>query len=219
MHRELPANPLSIQLTVAHERLWWQTEQTDEQPERWEVSADIWGMEEADYEARHVGDISLALADLAMERNLTDSAMLGDWAVGFIADLVTDSTFGVLHPDLESRFTPGPAHLVVINNVSVTEPWRGHGVGAALTASTLLVFSRYARLAACHVSPHDLLSTGHDPVSAELASARLGMKLESIGFERWHDAYIVDLRSPILREARRRVIRQWWPNDEETGPL
>lgn len=219
MNRELPANPLSIQLTVAHERLWWQIEQTNEQPERWEVSANIWGMEETDYEARHVGDISLALADLATERNLIDAAVLGDWAVDFIADLVADSDRGTLHPELERRFTPGPPHLVVVHKISVTEPWRGYGLGAALTASALLVFSRYARLAACHVSPDDFADTGHDPLSAELANVRLGAMMESIGFQRWHDAYVVDLRSPMLRETRRHVIRQWWQGDEETGPF
>lgn len=207
MDRQLPANPLSIQLTVTHERLWWQTQQSDEQPERWEVAANIWGMQESDYEARHVGDVSLALADLAMERDLTDAATLGDWTVDFLAALVADPSSGRLHPDLETRFAPGPPHLVVVTNVGVTEPWRGLGLGRALIASALLVFSRYARLAACHVSP----------VSLQQASAGLGTLLESVGFQRWHDAYVVDLRNPILRETRRRVIREWWPEDEEAG--
>lgn len=219
MSRDLPANPLSIQLTVTHERLWWQVERADEQPERWEVSANIWGMENTEHKARHVGDISLALADLTMERNLIDASVLGDWSMEFIEALVADPARGTLHPDLEQQVSPGPAHLVVVRRISVTRPWRGYGLGAALTASALLVFARYARLAACYVSPENFADTGHDSVSADLASVRIGRMLESMGFHRWNDAYVVDLRNPSLLETRRRVITQWWPNDEQTGPV
>ncbi|TNC22246.1 hypothetical protein [Amycolatopsis alkalitolerans] len=219
MRRDLPANPLAIQLTAVHERLWWQLERADEQPERWDVSANIWGLEDTDREARHVGDISLALADLTMERTLIDASVLGDWATEFIDALVADPTRGTLHPDLERQVNPGPPHLVVVRRISITRPWRGYGLGAALTASALLLFARYARLAACHVSPENFAGTGHDPVSADLASVRIGGMLESMGFHHWNGAYVLDLRNPSLLETRRRVITQWWPDDEQTGPV
>lgn len=218
MRRDLPANPMSIQLTIAHERLWWQVAPTDDQPERWEISANVWGMEESDDEARHVGDVSLALADLTMERNFVDASVLGEWALEFISDLVADPDRGTLHPDLERQFSPGPPHLVVVRHVSVSEPWRGFGLGAALTASALIVFSRYARLAACRVSP-DYFADAGDPVSAELASVRIGAAMELMGFRLWRGVYVIDLRSPALHATHRRVTGQWWPSDDEADDL
>lgn len=198
MPKEVPANPLAIELSVTHKRLWWQTGRTDEQPERWEVSADIWGVEDADEEERHVGDISLALADLSMRRDINDAAILGDWIIDFIAELVADPALGELHPDLESRFSPGPPHLVVIRHIEISEPWRGVGLGKVLTASVLRTFARYARLAACYPDP------------AKLSGGPVGEKLEHLGFHRWRDAYVVDLRAPSLEEASTEVIGRWW---------
>lgn len=197
MPRDLPANPLAIQLSVVHERLWWQTGRTDEQPERWEVSADVWGLEDADEEARHVGDISLALADLTTKRTLSDAAILGDWAVEFFARLVADTALGALHPDLEGQISPGPPNVVVIRHVEIAKPWRGVGLSKALTASVLRTFARYARLGACCPSPPQLY----------------GEKLEHLGFRRWRGVYVVDPRAPSLQEASTDVIGQWWPED------
>jgi len=206
----LPANPLSIELTVSHRRLWWHITEEDEQPEQWNVSADVWRLGQCSEAERHVADIKLAVADLSGEQNLLDSVGLGEWALEFIAETVTEPT-GRLHHDLEERISPGPPRLVVLRRIVVAEPWRGHGLGPVLIASALRITAPTARLAACRVSPTDFPCPGQDRVTAELASLRAGAMLERIGFQRWRDVHIVDLRSQSLVDAGIDLMRRWWP--------
>lgn len=210
----LPANPLSIELTISHRRLWWHTAEEDEQPEQWDVSADIWRLGACCDTARHVADINLAVADLSGEQNLLDSVALGEWAMEFIAETVIEPT-GRLHHEIERRISPGPPRLVVLRRVVVAEPWRGHGLGAVLIASALRILAPTARLAACRVSPADFHCPGGDRVDAELASLRAGAMLERIGFERWREVHIIDLRRPSLMDAGVDLMRRWWPTRDE----
>lgn len=199
--RDLPASPLSISLTISHRRLWWQVDDEDHLPERWNVSADVWQLGACPDHLRHVGDISLVIADLRRERNLLDSVDLGEWALEFIAETVIDPAQGLLHPELDAQIGPGVARMIVLREWSLTEPWRGHGLGRSLIAGVLRVFAPSARLAACRVSPLDFAAVAPDRVAAELASVRVGASLESIGFRQWRGIHVVDLGDPALLGA------------------
>ncbi|GHE98617.1 hypothetical protein GCM10017786_34420 [Amycolatopsis deserti] len=211
---DLPANPLSIELELTHRRFWWQIDDEDEQPEQWDASADVSELDVCPAGLRHVGDIALVIADLTKERNLLDSVVLGEWALEFIAETVIDPDQGKLHPELDARISQGPPRMVILRRIELTEPWRGHGLGAALIASALRILAPNARLAACRVSPLDFSVPGADRITAELSSLRAGAMLESIGFERWRGVHLVDLRNPTLVDARMELLDQWWPGQE-----
>lgn len=204
---QLPANPLSINLTFEHRRLWWQTDDEDHMPERWSVSADVDGARCAPG-GKHVADFSLVIADLCRERSLLDAPDLGDWAMEFIAETVIDLAQGRLHPALDDKISPGVARMVIVRRVVLTPPWRGHGLGGALLAGALRALSHGARLAVARVSPLEFLDSSPDKTSAELASIRFGALLERIGFERWREVHFVDLQHPQLLDARMAMFEQ-----------
>ncbi|MFD4191840.1 hypothetical protein [Amycolatopsis thermoflava] len=211
---DLLANPLSIELALTHRRFWWQIDDEDEQPERWEAIAEVSGLDLCPEEHRRVGNVSLVIADLTTEQNLLDSAVLGEWALEFIAETVMDPARGTLHPELSSGISPGPPRMVILRRLFLTESWRGHGLGAALVASALRILSPNARLAACRVSPLAFISDKPDRVSAELASVRMAKMLEGVGFRCWRGVHVIDLRDPVLLEARMDVLSQWWPQPD-----
>lgn len=206
----LPANPLSIELSVSRRRLWWHVADEDDQPERWDVSADIVKLGVCGDAERHVADLHFVAADLSGEQNLLDSMGLGEWALEFIAETIIDPATGRLCHELEQRISPGPPRMVVLRRVEVAEPWRRHGLAWVLIASALRVMAPTARLAACRVSPTDYECD--DRVLAELESLRAGVMLEKIGFERWHEVHIVDPRNPALVDAGIDLLTRWWPH-------
>ncbi|MEV5302938.1 hypothetical protein [Amycolatopsis methanolica] len=202
-------------LKLNHERFWWQIDDEDEQPEQWDVSADVTDLDVCPRDLRHVGDIALVIADLTRERNLLDSIVLGEWALEFIAETVIDPDQGRLHPELDAMIDDGPPRMVILRSVGVEPAWRGHGLGAALAAGALRILTPNARLAACRVSPLDFLKANDgNREAAELASLRTGAMLESIGFRRWRGVHVVDLKDPALVDARMDVLDQWWPEPD-----
>lgn len=154
-----PANPMAIKLTASHGRLWWLIDEGDAQPEQWDLSADVWPLEVCAPEGRHVGDIRIAQADLGEARNLLDTLTVHDWALEFIAETVLEPPEGTLHPDLDATLTVGPPRMLVLLNITLTEPWRGLGLGGPLIASALRLLAPSARLAVCRVSPTDFDGT------------------------------------------------------------
>lgn len=38
--------------------------------------------------------------------------------------------------------------------------------------------------------------------------------LDGIGFRRWNNVHIVDLRDPALLDARMGILEQWWPESD-----
>lgn len=208
----LPVNPLSITLTVRHQRLWWQIDD-DHMPEKWDVSADVWELGVCAEAFRHVADISLVIADLRRERNLLDTMDVGEWALEFIAETVIEPTQGLLHPELDAQLSGGPARMVILRDVYLTPPWRGHGLGGPLLAGALRALAPNARLAACRISPLDFARAAPDRVSAELASVRMAGMFERIGFRRWRDVHIVDLNDPLLLDARMGLFERWYPRN------
>ncbi|NIH82180.1 hypothetical protein [Amycolatopsis viridis] len=206
----LPANPLSIELTLTHRRFWWRIDDEDEEPEQWDASADISHLERCRDDLRHVGDIVFAVADLTRKRNLLDSVVLGEWALEFIAETVIDPDRGGLHPELDSMISDGPPRLIVLRSIGIEEPWRGHGLGAALTASALRIMAPHARLAVCRVSPQEFRGGGASREAAETTALRAAAKLERAGFRRWRGVHIVDLGSPGSVHPRADVLDQWW---------
>ncbi|WP_146771123.1 hypothetical protein [Prauserella muralis] len=215
---DLPANPLSIRLSIKHERLWWHIDDEDHLPERWEVSADVWAGEGCPDHVRHVADISLVIADLRRERNLLDSVALGEWALEYIAETVLDSSDGRLHPDLDAQISDGAPRMVILRDVRLAPHWRGHGLAAPLIAGTLRTLAHSTRLAACRVSPADFRAACPDRISAELASVRMAAMLERIGFYPWRGVHVLDLRNPSLLEARMSLLDNWGPTARDELP-
>lgn len=208
---DLPANPMSIELTITHRRWWWQTNEEDHSPEHWEVSADIGDLDLCRFEHRHVADISLAVADLHRDKHLMDSLVLGEWALEFIAETVVDLADGQLHPELDALISPGPPRMVILRQFELAEPWRGCGLGSALVAAALDAFSATARLAVCRISPADFMPQTKDRVSAEFASVRMGALLERVGFRIWRGVHFVDLRDESLVDSRMSSFERWLP--------
>lgn len=91
----LPANPQAIELTIQHRRPWWQTDDGDHRPERWHVSSDVSENAACPAKHRHVGDLSLVIADLHRDHNLLDAVEVGEWALEFMAEIVIDRANGL----------------------------------------------------------------------------------------------------------------------------
>lgn len=212
---DLPANPMSIELTIFHRRLWWQTNEEDHSPERWDVSADIWDLDLCEPELRHVADISLAVADLHRDRHFMDSLVLGEWALEFIAETVVDLADGKLHEELDAEISPGPPRMVIVRYFELAEAWRGHGLAGPLVAAALDSFSATARLAVARISPTEFEC--EDRLTAELASVRTGGVLEEVGFRIWRGVHFVDLRDPALVDARLDSFERWLPRGDGSG--
>lgn len=211
---DLPANPMSIELSLTHRMLWWQTVDEDDLPEHWHVSADVWTLDVCPPEHRHVGDFALAVADLNGDRNLLDSVDLGEWALEFIAETVIDLAEGTLVADLDEQISEGLPRMVILRRFELAAAWRGHGLAAPLVAAALGRFSTTARLAVCRLSPADFLGAANDRVSAELTCLRLGALLERIGFYLWRGVYVVDLRNPALTDASFESLERWGPYND-----
>ncbi|HJQ46566.1 MAG TPA: hypothetical protein VJ870_09635 [Amycolatopsis sp.] len=84
--------------------------------------------------------------------------------------------------------------------MTIAEPWRGRGLGAALGASALRIFAPYARFAVCGIP-------------ADWSRIRAGRVVDAIGFRPWRDVHIIDLRNPMLLNARDQLLECWWPDD------
>ncbi|TDE13571.1 hypothetical protein [Jiangella asiatica] len=208
---------MSVELTVTHRMLWWQTVTDDDMPEHWRVSADVWDLDVCAEEHRHVADVQLAVADLNCDRNLLDSLEPGEWALEFIGETVVDLADGTLVPDLDERISDGPPRMVIVCSFELARPWRGHGLAGPLLASALERFSNNARLAVCRISPADLLSRNPDRMSAELTCLRLGTLLERIGFFYWNGVYVVDLKNQDLIDASLGPLERWGPYSDENS--
>lgn len=208
---DLPANPMSIELSVTHRMLWWQTVEEDDLPETWHVSADVWKLDVCRREHRHVADLSISVADLNSDRNLLDSIDLGEWALEFIAETVLDLAEGTLVADLDDQISDGLPRMVILRWFELAQVWRGFGLAGPLIAASLERFAATARLAVCRISPADFVGKGCDRVSAELTCLRLGALLERIGFYLWRGVYVVDLHDPALIDASFEPLERWGP--------
>ncbi|NEE03927.1 N-acetyltransferase [Phytoactinopolyspora halotolerans] len=210
--RGLPANPLSIELSITNSALWWQAGDDDDVLEHWEVSADVWDYEACSPRHRHVGGMSLVVADLDRDRNLLDEIEPEQGPLEYIAESVIDLADGVLVPELDTCITPGVPRMVIIRWFELAPEWRGHGLAGPLIAAALDRFARTARLAVCRIAPSCLPIGSVDPVAAEFACTRLSDLLESVGFFHWKGVHVVDLNDPTLRDASLGLVRQWAPD-------
>lgn len=210
----LPANPLSIELTVQHRQPWVSV--GDDQPELWHVSADVNHLVPCIEVFRHVGDLSIAVVDLRHDPRLTDSAGVERWVAEFIVESVVDHENGRLHPELEGQLSAGVPRLLILRTMSLIDAWRGHGLAEILIAGALKTLAPGARLAACRVSPEEFADTCPDPVAAELASVRMAGLVERLGFSRWRGVHVADLKSPALLDARFRIIERLWPYADDS---
>lgn len=226
-----PANPMSVELTVLHRRVWWQVD--DEfRPEAWEVSADVSALDVCPPGVRHVADLSVTVADLRRGRVALDAVVLGEWAPAFLASAAGDA--GALRPDLEAWVADGPPRVVVVRSFELATEWRGQGLGPVLLAGALAVFQPLARLAAFRTAPpprHGLppgagvagagvpappgrphtagLGRTHGERAAERLRARRATVLDRLGFRLWHGVHVADLRGAALADARQGPLERW----------
>jgi GNAT superfamily N-acetyltransferase len=212
---QLPANPLSIELTMTSQDLWWQTKDDTDGLEYWQVSADVWELDPCPPERRHVGLFRLAVAELNSEQNMLDALAVGEWLFEYIAETVLNLSDGRLLPELDAQVSAGVERMVILCGFELEEAWRGHGLAAPLIGATLARFSETARLAVCRVSPADFNDECPDRISAELTCLRLGALLERIGFFLWKGVYVVDLKDRALADAGIALFRQWGPCGED----
>ncbi|WP_129670111.1 hypothetical protein [Phytoactinopolyspora endophytica] len=208
---DLPANPLAIELTLANRELWWQTKDTEDRPEYWKVSADVWDLEVCPDEHRHVGDLWLAVAELNPDRCFLDMIEPEQWVLELIAETVLDLASGTLVSELDDQISDGVPRMVILSRFQLDEVWRGFGLAGPLIASTLERFSNTARLGVCHVSPAYFMQECPDRISAELTCVRLGELLGRVGFHLWKDVHVVDLRDRALIDAGLEPLQRWGP--------
>ncbi|WP_123788604.1 hypothetical protein [Phytoactinopolyspora halophila] len=202
-----PANPMSIELTFGHRRFWWQ-DNDNPPPHHVDVSADVWEYIECPPELRHVGDLTLAIADLEYPSSELDSVSVGEHAMMFLTQRGV-SPDGTLHPDLDDLISPGPPRAIVLRWVELSSYWRGRGVGPGLVAAALTTFKKSARLGLCHLTAADIEEYYPDRSDAEEMVEHLATLLKSLGFIPWGDAYVIDLRNDSLTQARRRTIERF----------
>ncbi len=208
----LPTTPLAIELHVRHSRSLWEPDGRDG-VRRWHVSADVNRLIPCGEVFRHVADVDLDVVDLHTPAACGDQT---DRAGRYAAECVADFPSGRLHPDLERKIAPGVPQAAMVRSIVVAERWRGQRLGELLLASTLRLFSQWARLALCRVPPDDVAVECPDPVAAELATMRMSGLLERLGFFLWRDIYVCDLTAPELRAVCESVIQMWWPDSSDS---
>ncbi|TDC53948.1 hypothetical protein E1212_03935 [Jiangella ureilytica] len=213
-----PANPMSVELTVLQRRAWWQLDD-EHRPEAWEVTAAVSELGLCAPEVRHVADLSVTVADLRRGRVALDAVVLGEWAPGFLAHVVSDGDGGSLLPELEAWVGDGPPRVVVVRRYELAAAWRGHGLGPVLLAGALAAFLPLARLAAFRVTgpgpavPGRPRSTGLGRAARERVAERLQARrtavLEALGFRPWGGVHVADLRSAELADTRQGPLERW----------
>lgn len=215
---EPPANPMSIELSVVHRRPWWQQDDGDG-PVTWQVSADVSVLDVCAPEVRHVADLSVTVADLRRGQVALDAVVLGEWAPGFLAHVVSDGDGGSLLPELEAWIGDGPPRVVVVRRYELAAAWRGHGLGPVLLAGALAAFLPLARLAAFRVTgpapvaPGRPRRTGLGRAARERVAERLQARrtavLEALGFRPWGGVHVADLRGAELADTRQGPLERW----------
>lgn len=196
-----PWKPTAIELTTAHRAYWWQIGDADERPERWTVHMGIHdtGGAACPPEVRHVGIIELSVAELADVELLTAAA--GSWARAFLAEAVAEPGSGALIEELDRRIAPGPARVVLLRRMYLSDAWRGCGLAPPLLNAALCRFAPMARLAACRVGRLDLaeLVPGLTRVEAESAARHAARMLTRAGFFTWRGVHLTGLCDPAER--------------------
>ncbi|PWV75637.1 hypothetical protein SAMN05421630_107186 [Prauserella marina] len=192
-----PDGPLDLRLQLNHNRLWWRVDDEDHVPEHWSASVDLPG--------RHVADILLDIADLSPDRNLLDALTTEDPLLLSIAETALCPT-GRLVSGLRELLglSAEPVRMIIVRDINLESAWRGKGLGGALLAATLRTLSRTAQLAVCRPAASGFPERPDplDPFTAELASLRVELLLESIGFRRWNGLHCINLRDPALLDTR-----------------
>lgn len=211
----MPATPLAIELTARHRRPWWHVEDRYNSLQRWQISADVGQLVPCGEVFRHVADLAIDLIDLRAERSAVPDHG-GCWVERFVAESVFDQRSGHLHPELEERAGDGLASVVLLRSIRVAECWRGRGLAEVLIAAALRTWAHSARLGVCRVSVDDFAELRADPVAADLAVARVTDLLERLGFSRWREVHVVDLKHPALVHARFAAAGRWWPDPDDS---
>ena len=206
-----PADPWSIQLTYRHDQRWWFD--ADQEPEAWEVSADIYD-DSGTHLEYHIGDINITALDIydaADPFGLLDGE---DADLGLIAEAIFDPATGRLHPDLDQRLQPLGSRILILNSARLTPSWRGFGLGALLTGTAIRKLSAGARAVICYPAPLDdatpdeAVDSPEDRERRQEAVATLSDVWERLGFEHFRDGvYVLDLNLLTLNERLTRLAQ------------
>jgi hypothetical protein len=136
---ELPASPLSIVATAEHESPL--DSLGFEMNHWWRVSASVSRLGACADDARDIGHVHVAIADLRGERGELELPTL-DWGVNFLEGAVADIATGRLMPELEDLIAPGPPTAMVVRSVALQPVWRNSDVGVPLLLKALEMLHR-----------------------------------------------------------------------------
>jgi hypothetical protein len=153
-----PANPMSIELTMATTQVWWQARQRQEdRPEHWKVSADVWASVACEPQHRHVGDFELAVVNVNANRHPLDPMELGGWAVEFMEHGLPDGPEDAIFAKRGAQVKGRDPKVAFLRGFKLAGGWQGHGLAGPLIAATLDRFSGIAQLGVCRVSGADFI--------------------------------------------------------------
>jgi hypothetical protein len=203
--RTPPDDPWNITLTYRHDQRWWSG--TDEEPESWQVSADVLDDSGTHVES-HVGDMNIVLVD-ACETGDPFALLDGESAdLGHIAGTLFDAGTGQLDPDLDEQLEPIGSRILILNSARLTAGWRGFGLGVLLAGTAIKKLSGGVRAAVCYPAP--ISEPGDEeqdgPAAREQAIAALSRVWAQLGFEHFRDGvHVIDLSLVTLDESLRRL--------------
>jgi hypothetical protein len=212
---------MSIELTMATTQVWWQARQRQEdRPEHWKVSADVWASVACEPQHRHVGDFQLAVVNVNANRHPLDPMELGGWAVEFMEHGLPDGPEDAIFAKRGAQVKGRDPKVAFLRGFKLAGGWQGHGLAGPLIAATLDRFSGIAQLGVCRVSGADFIDDSPGRTSAELTCTRVQALLEEIGFYRWREVHVLDLRTWDMSAADLWRLDRWAPaneSDEERG--
>lgn len=214
MASTFPANPMAIELNYGYRQQWWQPERGTP-PKHIDISADAWRLAECEPQHRHVGDISLVVADVEDGVNLLDMFTVGESTTRFLMETAVGPDGG-LNPALEQQVGPAPERAAIIRHVEIRPAWREKGVATALLSGVLCMLRPVARFALCSINDNTRHSDDTDTNSTGRRQ-RLRSSLLKFGFVEWNDVYVVDLGHQAIDDARKASIEHFSAYAKEFG--
>jgi hypothetical protein len=206
--RTPPDDPWSITLTYRHDHRWWSG--TDEEPESWHVSADVFD-DSGMHVKSHVGDMTIVVIDVYQTHDPFGLLDGEDADLGAIAGTIFDARTGQLDPDLDDLLEPMGDRILILSSVRLTPGWRGFGLGVLLAGTAIKKLSGGVRAAVCYPAPIDELNDEKpdSPAAREQAIAALGKAWARLGFEHFRDGvHVLDLSLVTLDESLGRLHKR-----------
>lgn len=195
----LPGDPQTIELRYTHRHGLFDT--SLDEPEFWNVTADIYGDDDEPAPGGHVGNLELVRVD---PYRLADAALVldsHDADLGLIATTVLDGRSGGLNGDLQARLEPHGSDLLILHGIELKAGWRGHGLGVLLAGLAIQRLSGGCQAAVCYPAPLDR-DENSDSDPWDKAAARLATVSGTLGFRHFRNGvHVLDLAMVTLDDA------------------